>query len=106
MRSWFPAPRFWAVKLVMAVPRAFIGVAVRLNSLLAAPKPIWAEEDTMTPSSMSNCTTTLCMTMMPMASTENCSPRGTPCTTWRRISPRVICMSSRCSRSWGYLAKA
>ena len=51
---------------------------MRLLSLLAAPKPFWAAWDTIWPSIISNFTTTLCMTMMPMASTENWRPSGTP----------------------------
>ena len=62
----------------MAPPSAFMGVATKLNSRLAAPKPFCAALDTITPSRMSNFTTPPCMTMMPMASTENWRPSGTP----------------------------
>ena len=71
MRFVSPAPRFCAVKLVIAEPRPLSGVISRLLTLFAAPKPFCAELETITPFSMSNWTTILCTTMMPIASTEN-----------------------------------
>ena len=85
----------------MAAPRPLRGVISRLLSLVAAPKPFWAAALTMAPFCMSNCTTTLCITMMPTASTENCSPRGTPWIRCRVTSCRGKRQSAFVSRSWG-----
>ena len=105
-RSVRPAPRFCAVKLVIAAPRALSGVIMRVLTLFAAPKPFCAALETIAPSSMSNFTTQPCITMIPTESTENCRPSGMPCTMWRRRSQRVIRQSSRCRRSSGYFANA
>ena len=50
----------------------------RLLNLPAAPKPFCAAWETISPPRISNFTTTLCITMIPMASTENCRPSGSP----------------------------
>ena len=71
MRLLSPAPRFCAVKLVIAEPRPLSGVMRRLLTLLAAPKPFCAALETIALFSISNWTTMLCTTIMPMASTEN-----------------------------------
>ena len=54
MRFESPAPRFCAVKLVIAEPRPLSGVISRLLILLAAPKPFCAAFETMMPPSISN----------------------------------------------------
>ena len=58
------------MKLVIAAPRPLSGVIRRLLSLFAAPKPFCAALETISPPSVSNCTMTLCITMMPMARTR------------------------------------
>ena len=71
--SCLPAPRFCALKLTIAVLSAFIGHIRKLLSLLAAPKPFCAGfPAAMMPSGpMSKPTSARCITMMPIASTEN-----------------------------------
>ncbi len=93
------------MKLVIAVPRPLSGVIRRLLSLFAAPKPFCAALETISPPSVSNCTMTLCITMMPMARTENCNPSGMPCKVTARNARLVICQSSLWNRSSGYFTK-
>ena len=106
IRSNLLAPRFCAVKLVIAVPNALSGVIVSMWSRFAAPKPVCAALETIRPASMSNWTMTLCIVMMPIESTENWSPSGTPCTMCCVTSFFVMAKSGLCSRSSGYLENA
>lgn len=78
MRWVYPAPRFWAVKLVMAGAKAVHRGHDEAIELVGGAEAVLGGVGHIWPSIISNFTTTLCMTMMPMASTENWRPSGTP----------------------------